>query len=68
MFYTADILVYIHPVVCVFLGKGFFVITRIGVTQIVPAGAHKGVHGICLPACRTAADRTGGIHKLFHIF
>ena len=43
---TADVLVNRCPVVDFILGKGSLIIFRVGVAQVIPGGADKGVHGI----------------------
>ena len=68
MFYTADILVYIHPVVYFVFIEWRFVVQCIGITQEIPAGAHECIHGVGFTARRFAADWASGIYELVHIF
>ena len=63
MFHTADVLIHVHPVIRLFFIKRKPCIMRIGVAQIIPGGAHKGVHGIGFTLSRATAVRTGGMHK-----
>ena len=68
VFHTADVLIHIHPVICFLFGKSSLVVQRIGITQIIPAGAHKGIHGVGFTTGRFTADRTSSVYKLIHIF
>ena len=63
MFHSADVLVYVHPVIYFFFAKRRFCILRITVAQEIPGGIQERVHGIQFSSGRLAADRTCGVHK-----
>ena len=65
MFNTADVLVYIHPMIGFFTTPRCFFIACIRIAQIVPRRANKGIHRIGFARCRTAADRAGAVTELF---
>ena len=58
---AADVVIDGHPTVGGFLGEGQLGVVRIGIAQVIPAGAGEGVHGIGLALGRAAADRAGGL-------
>ena len=61
---AADVVIDRHPTVGGFLGEGQLSVVRIGIAQVIPAGAGKGVHGIGLALGRATADRAGGLVEL----
>ena len=58
---AADVVIDGHPTVCRLAGEGQLGVVRIGIAQVIPAGACEGVHGIGLALSRAAADRAGGL-------
>ena len=58
---AADVVIDGHPTVGGFAGEGQLGVVRVGIAQVIPAGAGKGVHGIGLALGRAAADRAGGL-------
>ncbi len=58
---AADIVIDGHPTVCRLTGEGQLGVVRIGIAQVIPARAGKGVHGIGLALSRATADRAGGL-------
>ena len=58
---AADVVIDRHPTVGGFAGEGQLGVVRVGIAQVIPAGAGKGVHGIGLALGRAAADRAGGL-------
>ena len=61
MFDAADVVIDGHPTVGGLAGEGQLGVVRIGIAQVIPAGAGEGVHGIGLALGRAAADRAGGL-------
>lgn len=61
---AADVVIDGHPTVGGSLGEGQLGVVRVGIAQVVPAGAGKGVHGIGLALGRATADRAGGLVEL----
>ena len=58
---AADVVIDGHPTVCRLAGEGQLGVVRVGIAQVIPAGAGKGIHGIGLALGRAAADRAGGL-------
>ena len=58
---AADVVIDGHPTVGGFAGEGQLGVVWVGIAQVIPAGAGKGVHGIGLALGRAAADRAGGL-------
>ena len=58
---AADVVIDGHPTVCRLAGEGQLGVVRVGIAQVIPAGAGEGVHGIGLALGRAAADRAGGL-------
>ena len=46
VFYAADVLIHVHPVVRLFLVKRFLGIVGIAISQEIPGRIYKGIHGI----------------------
>ena len=61
---TADVVIDGHPTVGGLLREGQLGVVRIGIAQVIPAGAGKGVHGIGLALGRTTADGASGLVEL----
>ena len=61
---AADVVIDGHPTVGGFLGEGQLGVVRVGIAQVIPAGAGEGVHGIGLAFGRATADRAGGLVEL----
>ena len=61
---ATDVVIDGHPAVGSLAGEGQLGVVRIGIAQVIPAGAGKGVHGIGLALSRAAADRAGGLVEL----
>ena len=61
---AADVVIDGHPTVGSLAGEGQLGVVRIGIAQVIPAGAGKGVHGIGLALGRAAADRAGSLVEL----
>ena len=60
MFGTAGVCIHGHPIVVLLRVKRTLVVIGAEVTQVIPRGAHEGVHGVGLALSRTATRRTGG--------
>ena len=65
MFDTADVLVYIHPVISQFLIKRFFIVTSIGITKEIPRGIDECIHGIDFTTSFATTLRTSGFYEVF---
>ena len=61
---AADVVIDGHPTVGSLTGEGQLGVVRIGIAQVIPAGAGEGVHGIGLALGRATADRAGGLVEL----
>ena len=61
---AADVVIDGHPTVGSLAGEGQLGVVRIGIAQVIPAGASEGVHGIGLALGRATADRAGGLVEL----
>ena len=61
---AADVVIDGHPTVGGLTGEGQLGVVRIGIAQVIPAGAGEGVHGIGLALGRAAADRAGSLVEL----
>ena len=61
---AADVVIDGHPTVCRLAGEGQLGVVRVGIAQVIPAGAGEGVHGIGLALGRATADRAGGLVEL----
>ena len=61
---ATDVVIDGHPTVGSLAGEGQIGVVRIGIAQVIPAGAGEGVHGIGLALGRAAADRAGGLVEL----
>ena len=61
---AADVVIDRHPAVGGLAGEGQLGVVRVGIAQVIPAGAGEGVHGIGLALGRAAADRAGGLVEL----
>ena len=58
---AADVVIDGHPTIGSLAGEGQLGVVRVGIAQVIPAGAGEGVHGIGLTLGRAAADRAGGL-------
>ena len=58
---AADVVIDGHPTVGCLAGEGQLGVVRVGIAQVIPAGAGERVHGIGLALSRAAADRAGGL-------
>ena len=58
---AANVVIDGHPTVGSLAGEGQLGVVRVGIAQVIPAGAGEGVHGIGLTLGRAAADRAGGL-------
>ena len=56
---AADVVIDGHPTVGGLAGEGQLGVVRVGIAQVIPAGAGEGVHGIGLTLGRATADRAG---------
>ena len=61
---AADVVIDGHPAIGGLAGEGQLGVVRIGIAQVIPAGAGKGVHGIGLALGWATADRAGGLVEL----
>ena len=61
---ATDVVIDGHPTIGSLSGEGQLGVVRIGIAQVVPAGAGEGVHGIGLALGRATADRAGGLVEL----
>ena len=61
---AADVVIDGHPTVGSLTGEGQLGVVRVGIAQVIPTGAGKGVHGIGLTLGRATADRAGGLVEL----
>ena len=61
---AANVVIDGHPTVGSLAGEGQLGVVRVGIAQVIPAGAGEGVHGIGLALGRAAADRAGGLVEL----
>ena len=61
---AADVVIDGHPTVGSLAGEGQLGVVRVGIAQVIPAGAGEGVHGIGLALGRATADRAGGLVEL----
>ena len=61
---AADVVIDGHPTIGSLAGEGQLGVVRVGIAQVIPAGAGKGVHGIGLALGRATTDRTGGLVKV----
>ena len=61
---AADVVIDGHPTIGSLAGEGQLGVVRVGIAQVIPAGASEGVHGIGLALGRAAADRAGGLVEL----
>ena len=58
---ATDVVIDGHPTVGCLAGERQLGVARVGIAQVIPAGAGEGVHGIGLALRRAAADRAGGL-------
>ena len=61
---AADVVVDRHEAVGCLARERELGVMRVGVAQVVPAGAGEGVHGVSLAAGRGSAHGAGGLVKL----
>ena len=61
---ATDVVIDGHPTVGGLAGERQLGVVRVGIAQVIPAGASEGVHGIGLALGRAAADRAGGLVEL----
>ena len=61
---ATDVVIDGHPTVGGLAGEGQLGVVRVGIAQVIPAGAGEGVHGIGLALGRATADRAGGLVEL----
>ena len=61
---AANVVIDGHPTVGRLAGEGQLGVVRVGIAQVIPAGAGEGVHGIGLTLGRATADRAGGLVEL----
>ena len=61
---AADVVIDGHPAIGGLAGEGQLGVVRIGIAQVIPAGAGKGVHGIGLALGWATANRAGGLVEL----
>ena len=63
MFHTADVLIHIHPVICLGFVKSFLLIFRITVSEEIPGRIQECIHGIHFSSCFFPASRADAFGK-----
>ncbi len=67
MFYPSYILINREPFISLIPGKGQVSIMGIYITEEIPGGINKGIHGIYLASSSATTGRTACVNKVLYL-